>query len=291
MFFVNLRHYPSKNLFIMKKILVPTDFSKPSEYASKLASTIAKNSDSEVHLLHMIEIPTGIIDMGGGSNFSIPESMLYIRKVRDKLINYKQKFFPENNSVKHSIRFQNPYEGIRDYGKKINADLIVMGSKGHTDLEEILIGSNTEKVVRNSEAPVLVTKKDGDNFNPKNLIFASSFKPDKNKAFTRFLDFANNFDSKIHLLKINTPQKFENTQKTKDRIQNFVSKHNLKNYSINVYNDSSVERGILNYSNEINADVIALATHGRSGLSHIFNGSITKHLSKKAIKPMLTFKV
>ncbi len=275
----------------MKKILVPTDFSKSSEYATKLAAEIAEKSNSEVHLLHMIELPTGFVDMGGGTTFSIPESMLYIRKVRDRLVDYKQEFFPGNDNVKHAIRFQSPYEGIRDYGKKINADLITMGTKGHTELEEILIGSNTEKVVRNSEIPVLVTKKDGSNFSPKNLIFASSFKPDKSHAFSRFLDFASNFNSKVHLLKINTPQKFENTQETKQKIQNFINKYDIKNYSINVYNDSSVEKGILNFSNEIDADLIALATHGRSGLSHIFNGSITKHLSKKSIKPMLTFKI
>ncbi|CAM1345916.1 universal stress protein [Tenacibaculum crassostreae] len=276
----------------MKKILVPTDFSKPSEYASKLASKLAEKANSEVHLLHMVELPTGIIDMGAGTNFSIPESMLYIRKVRDRLIDYKKEFFPKNENVKHAIRFQTPFDGIRDYAKKNNPDLIVMGAKGHTDLEEMLIGSNTEKVVRNSEIPVMVTKKDGDNFTPKNLVFASSFKPNKNEAFERFLTFAKNFEnSNIHLLKINTPQKFENTQETNARIQNFINAYDLQNYSINVYNDSSIEKGILNFSNKVNADVIALATHGRSGLSHIFNGSITKSLSKSSIKPMLTFKV
>lgn len=276
----------------MKKILVPTDFSKPSEYASKLASKLAEKANSEVHLLHMVELPTGIIDMGAGTNFSIPESMLYIRKVRDRLIDYKKEFFPKNENVKHAIRFQTPFDGIRDYAKKNNPDLIVMGAKGHTDLEEMLIGSNTEKVVRNSEIPVMVTKKDGDNFTPKNLVFTSSFKPNKNEAFERFLTFAKNFEnSNIHLLKINTPQKFENTQETNARIQNFINAYDLQNYSINVYNDSSIEKGILNFSNKVNADVIALATHGRSGLSHIFNGSITKSLSKSSIKPMLTFKV
>ncbi|CAM1349791.1 MULTISPECIES: universal stress protein [Tenacibaculum] len=275
----------------MKKILVPIDFSKPSEYASKLASTIAKKANSEVHLLHMVELPTGFVDMGSGTNFSIPESMLYIRKVRDRMLDYKKQFFPKNDNVKHAIRFQSPFDGIQDYSKKIGTDLIIMGAKGHTNLEEILIGSNTEKVVRNSEIPVIVTKKNGDHFIPKNLVFASSFKPDKTKAFERFLDFAQNFDSKINLLKVNTPQKFENTQETNKRIKKFIAKYDLKNYTINVYNDSSIEKGILNFSNKINADIIALATHGRSGLSHIFNGSITKHLSKKSIKPMLTFKV
>lgn len=275
----------------MKKILVPTDFSIPSEHALKLASSLAKKSKSEVHLLHMVELPTGIIDMGSGSNFSIPESMLYIRKVRDKLIKYKNQFFPKIQNIKHAIRFQNPYEGIRDYSKKINADLITMGTKGHTELEEMLIGSNTEKVVRNSEIPVLVTKTNEEEFKPKNLVFASSFKPQKNNAFEKFLDFASNFKSKIHLLKINTPHKFENSQISRQKIKEFADRHNFSDYSINIYNDSSVENGILNFSNEKNADIIALATHGRSGLSHIFNGSITKNLSKSSIKPMLTFKV
>jgi nucleotide-binding universal stress UspA family protein len=275
----------------MKKILVPIDFSKPSEYASKLASTIAKKANSEVHLLHMVELPTGFVDMGSGTNFSIPESMLYIRKVRDRMLDYKKQFFPKNNNIKHAIRFQSPYDGIQDYSKKNGTDLIIMGAKGHTNLEEILIGSNTEKIVRNSDIPVIVTKKNGDYFIPKDLVFASSFKPDKTQAFERFLEFAENFDSKIHLLKVNTPQKFENTQETNKRIKKFIEKYDLKNYTINVYNDSSIEKGILNFSNKINADIIALATHGRSGLAHIFNGSITKHLSKKSIKPMLTFKV
>ncbi|CAM1358961.1 Universal stress protein [Tenacibaculum litoreum] len=275
----------------MKKILVPIDFSKPSEYASKLASTIAKKANSEVHLLHMVELPTGFVDMGSGTNFSIPESMLYIRKVRDRMLDYKKQFFPKNNNIKHAIRFQSPYDGIQDYSKKNGTDLIIMGAKGHTNLEEILIGSNTEKIVRNSDIPVIVTKKNGDHFIPKDLVFASSFKPDKTQAFERFLEFAENFDSKIHLLKVNTPQKFENTQETNKRIKKFIEKYDLKNYTINVYNDSSIEKGILNFSNKINADIIALATHGRSGLAHIFNGSITKHLSKKSIKPMLTFKV
>jgi len=76
----------------MKNILVPIDFSKKSEYASKMAAKIAEKSGSTVYLLHMIDLPTGIIDMGAGSNFSIPESMLYIRKVKKKLLNLKINF-------------------------------------------------------------------------------------------------------------------------------------------------------------------------------------------------------
>ena len=275
----------------MRTILTPTDFSKASEFAAKLANKIAKKSNSEVHLLHLIELPTGIVDMGAGSNFSVPESMLYIRKIKEKIVKFKERFFSDSLDIKYSIRFQNPYEGIRDYAKKINADLITMGSKGHTPIEEILIGSNTEKTVRNSEIPVLVTRSENEVNSLKNFVFASSFKPNKNDAFQRFLNFSKNFNCKIHLLKVNTPKKFENTYDSKKKIEDFVKRQGIEDCKIAVYNDNSVENGILNFSKEINADLVALATHGRSGLSHIFNGSITKNLSKTSNTPMLTFKV
>ncbi|WP_439132918.1 universal stress protein [Polaribacter sp.] len=276
----------------MKKILVPIDFSEKSEFASKMAARIAKESKSKVYLLHMIELPTGIMDMGAGTNFSIPESMLYLRKVKERMLEFKKLFFHKKTEVQHAIRFQHPHEGILKYADKIKADLIIMGSKGHSDFEEILIGSNTEKVVRTSKAPVLVVKKDKKKFRLRNLVFASSFKnEDKKEVFRKFLAFANHFNSEIHLLKVNTPSRFESTQESTQKVKLFIKEFDLPKYSINIYNDASIEKGILNFSKDINADLIALSTHGRSGLSHLFAASVTKTLSKKALKPILTIKV
>lgn len=275
----------------MKKILVPIDFSKQSEFASKIANKIAKKSGSTIYLLHLIELPSGVVDMGSGGRFSIPESMLYLRKTKQKIASFKEKFFSKNIDIHHIIKLQNPYEGILKYAEKLEADLIIMGSKGHSEFEEILIGSNTEKVVRTSKTPVIVVKKDTENFKIKDLVFASSFKEDNKIAFEKFLAFANQFKSKIHLLKVNTTHKFESTHDAKTKIKDFISDYALPNHSINIYSDTSVEKGILNFSRDKNADLIALSTHGRSGLSHLFNGSVTKNLSKSALKPMLTFKI
>ncbi|MCI2228710.1 universal stress protein [Polaribacter sp. MSW13] len=275
----------------MKRILVPIDFSKQSEYAAKMAARIAKKSNSEIFLLHLIELPSGVVDMGSGSKFSIPESMLYLRMTRERIISFKENFFSKKTRVSYSIKLQNPHEGIQKYADKINADLIVMGSKGHSEFEEILIGSNTEKVVRTSTVPVLVVKKDDEKFKLKNLVFASSFKNDNKEVFRKFLDFANAFDSKIHLLKVNTPSNFESTHDAKEKVKGFIKEFKLPKHSINIYNDTSIESGILNFSRDINADIIALSTHGRSGLSHLFSASVTKNLSKSALKPMLTIKV
>lgn len=275
----------------MKKILVPIDFSKPSEYAAKMAAKIAKKTSASIYLIHLIELPTGVIDMGSGSKFSIPESMLYLRKTKEKIVAFKNTFFTDEMNVEYFIKLSNPFDGIKKYAEKINADLIIMGSKGHSEFEEIMIGSNTEKVVRSSKTPVIVVKKDNAKIKLKNLVFASNFKEENKEVFSKFLNFANAFNSKIHLLKINTPSQFESTFNAKEKVKTFIKDYNLPKHTINIYNDVSVEKGILNYAKEKKADLIALSTHGRSGISHLFTGSVTKNLSKKALKPMFTVKV
>ncbi|MGK0446964.1 MAG: nucleotide-binding universal stress UspA family protein [Polaribacter sp.] len=276
---------------MMKKILVPIDFSKPSEYASKIAAKIAKKTNATIYLIHLIELPKGSIDMGAGSNYSIPESMLYLRKIREKILQFKENIFSKDINVEYFIKLNNPFKGIQKYAEKIDADLIIMGSKGHSIFEEVMIGSNTEKVVRSSKRPVIVVKRDVKKFKLKNLVFASNFKEENKEVFGKFVHFANIFESKIHLLKINTPANFQTTSQTNEKVKSFITDFNLQNYKINIFSDVSVEKGILNFSKEINADLIALSTHGRSGLAHLFTGSVTKNLSKNALKPMLTIKV
>ena len=275
---------------MMKSILVPTDFSKTSEYACKIAAKIAKKTSATVYLIHLIELPKGVIDMAASSKFSIPESMLYLRKIREKILKIRDSLFRKEINVKYIIKLNNPFDGIQKYADKIDADLIIMGFKGHSELEEMIIGSNTEKIVRSSKRPVIVIKQDGKKFKLKNLVFASNFKEENKEVFGKFVDFANTFGSKIHLLNVNTPAHFQSTSEAKQKIKDFISDFNIPKHKINVYSDVSVEKGILNFSKDINADLIALSTHGRTGLAHLFTGSVTKNLSKNALKPMLTIR-
>ena len=275
----------------MYKILVPVDFSKKSEFAVKMSAQIGKKIKSEIHLLHLVELPSGIVDMGAGSNFSIPASMMYLRKVKEKIIHLKNTFFDSDHIIKYSIKFENPFEGIRNYTQKNDINLIVMGSKGVSDFEEMIIGSNTEKVVRTSNIPVVVVKTDNDKFKFKKLVFASNFDDENKAAFVDFLAFAKKFNSQIHLLKINTISNFESSYTTHKKIKDFVKGFNLKRKTITIYNDASVVKGIINFAKEIDADVIALTTHGRSGLSSLFNGSVAKSVSKNVLRPVITFKI
>ena len=175
--------------------------------------------------------------------------------------------------------------------KKNKIDLIVMGSHGSSGIEELLIGSNTEKVVRLSDIPVLVIKKDIGKFEGKNFVFASDFSNEIKKPFKKMIEFTKIFDANLFLVMISTPNSFKPTLLAEKIMSDFIADLDIQNYSLHIFNDVNVESGILNFSNAINADLIGLCTHGRTGLAHFFNGSISEDLVNHAVKPVITFKI
>lgn len=276
----------------MKNILVPIDFSVQAKYAAKVATDIAKLTNSKIFLLHMLELPTGVVDPAsyGGSN-NTPTTLLFLNRAHEKFEEFKKLPFFEGLEVEDSVQFHKAYDGIIDESKKQNIDLIVMGSQGTSGLEEMLIGSNTEKVVRNSDVPVLVIKREVDKFKIENIVFASNFEQKSKVAFQNILNFASLFNARLHLLKINTIHNFETTKESSDAIRNFINDFDLGDYTLNIYNDVSVESGILNFASVIDADAILLNTSGRRGLAHLFTGSISEDLANHAKLPVITFKL
>lgn len=274
----------------MKKILVPTDFSEHAKYASKVAAQIARKNNAEIYLLNLLDLPSHMNDaVNNGVN--IPEVMLYLAKTKERLAELTEENYFEGLTVHTDARLERAFEGIVTYSKEINADLIVMGSHGASGFQEMFIGSNTEKVVRASDIPVIIIKSEMEDFKIEKFVFASDFSNEIKKPFLKLVEFANLFEAKLDLVMINTPNSFKTNSVAENIMQNFVSGFSLNNYSLNIYNDMNVEKGIINYSNKINADLIGIATHGRTGLAHFFNGSVSEDLVNHAIKPVITFRI
>lgn len=274
----------------MKRILVPTDFSAHAENALKVAAQIAKKSNSEILILHMLEIPTQMNDAITGAT-SIPEVMLFIKKANETLQKLKQKDYLKGIQVTEQVKFERAFDGILSFSKENKTDLIVMGSHGVSGIEEVLIGSNTEKVVRLSEVPVLVIKKGTTELKGANFVFASDFSKEIKKPFKKMIEFSKIFDAKLNLVMICTPNSFKPTALSEQIMNDFIADFKITNYSAHIYNDVNIEKGIINFSNSINADLIGLCTHGRTGLAHFFTGSISEDLVNHAVKPIITFKI
>lgn len=276
----------------MKRILVPVDFSKEAENAAKIASDIARKTDSEIFLVHMLELPVSTIDPAEMSTISSEPQIIYFMKLaHEKFEKFKQLPFFNGLRVIETVQFQHAFSGIINESEKNKIDLIVMGSQGASGLQEMFIGSNTEKVVRRSKVPVLVIKQDVEHFQVKDIIFASDFNKESKTTFHRVIEFADLFQATIHLLYINTIHNFNTSRNIENRIKRFMKDFDFDNYTTNIYNDISIEKGILSFGREIDADLIALNTHGRSGLSQLFNGSVGQELANHALRPVITFKI
>lgn len=274
----------------MKKILVPTDFSDQAENALKVAALLAKTHNAEIYLLHILEIPLHEVD-AMNSHSDLPEAMFFMQLAHKKFENILSKDYLKDVIVHETIDFNEIFKGIFHTCKKHDIDLVIMGSNGVSGLKEMLIGSNTEKVVRTSETPVLVVKKEHDIFNIDNFVFASDFKEENKKTYGKAIEFAKTLNAKIHLLTVNTPNKFITSEHANSRMQDFANSSNFSNYSMNIYNDLTIEKGIMNFSQTIHADLIGMSTHGRQGISHFFNGSISEDLVNHAKRPVITFKI
>ena len=274
----------------MKKILIPTDFSKNAEHALKVAAQIAKKNDGEIILLHMLGLPNqGSDAMVSGK--SIPEIMFFKNAAINKLEDLMDADYLKDIPVSEIIQFEMAFDGILNISKKNNVDLIVMGSHGASGFKEMFIGSNAEKVVRNSEIPVLIIKEENNDFKVNDFVFASDFSDEIKKPFEKVLAIADKFGSKLHVVTINTPGNFKPTAVSQQIMNSFLANFKSDAIVTHIYNDVSVEDGVLNFANSINADLIGMSTHGRKGLSHFLNGSISEDLVNHSVKPVITFKI
>lgn len=276
----------------MKKILVPTDFSPQAENALKVAAQLARRFDGEIYLLHMLELPLVLVDPVSGSGTShLPEALFFMKLAKKRFKELMAKDYLEGIKVYETVEFHQAFEGIMEISTKHKCDVIIMGSHGATGLKEIFIGSNAEKVVINSIIPVLIIKNEHPEFVVNNFVFATDANLENKHTLCKVKKFVEKFEARLHLVYINTANNFMNEAKAQKNLEEFVEGEDLKNCTLNIYNDVTVEKGILNFTNSINAEMIGISTHGRKGLSHFFNGSISVDLVNHANMPIVTFKI
>lgn len=93
------------------------------------------------------------------------------------------------------------------------------------------------------------------------------------------------FGAKLHILFLNTPFNFIRDNELKD----YASRHNFTNFTLNLRQDRYEPDGIISFVQEIKADMLAMATHGRKGLSHFITGSITEDVVNHIECPVWTY--
>jgi nucleotide-binding universal stress UspA family protein len=280
----------------MKKILVPTDFSKTAQIAVEVAADIARKANAELTLLHVVEeASAGSFNIEGQVSTRSDDwedkifTMRLIERGKKQLAKTVEDPKFSGVKIKTELRIGAPFHGMRKLITDKKVDLVVMGTAGQSKIEEMIIGSNTEKVVRHSNCPVLTVHKKPAKGDFKNIVYATAMSKDE-EIFSRVVRSTQQmYDATVHLVRINTPGNFQRDAEVKRYMQDFAKKLQLKNYTINVFNDLTEEEGIIYFADSINADLIAMATHGRTGFAHVMAGSIAEDVVSHAKRPVLTF--
>jgi len=279
----------------MKKILIPTDFSDEACQAVDFGIEMALNNKLMIKLVHVYEYPMSTaytsLDVGGPDPM---ESEFVIKMINQSKINLEettQMIRDRGVQVEQELKIGNPFVNLSNEMDEAGYELVVMGSKGSSGIQEMLIGSNTEKVVRHSKCPVVTIKQPTHIEDINSIVFASNFKGEDPNMILHLKQLQAFFKAKLHFLRVNTLNDFEPDRYSKKRIHKWLENQMFDNYDLRIYNDKVEEDGIIHYAEEIDADMLAIGTHGRTGLSHIFRGSLAEDVVNHAKRPIWTFHI
>ncbi|NOT75691.1 MAG: universal stress protein [Cyclobacteriaceae bacterium] len=270
----------------MKKILIPCDFSKTFTEAFKFGVSFARSVNASITLLHVIDIPP-LADPMLGQTF-IVDNRIYeslTRQAQQKFEILCKKYAPDMPAINLEVKQGPVAMTIQLYSQTTSFDDIVMGTHGVTGLKEFFVGSNTERVVRFSAIPVFAIRKAREFSSIKHIILPTTFELNQLDFIKELKALQQSLNATIHLLHINRPGQSISEKDFEDYCQFYQ----LTNITYNIRNAPSEQDGILDFARERKADLIAMATHGRSGLAHLLTGSIAESVVNRLTCPVWTY--
>lgn len=138
----------------VRNILVPIDFSPPSEKALSYARAFAKQFDARITLLHVIEPSVYPKEFGYGS----ADDRAWVKAATDRLQALASRKLELAFLARVLVGRGPPFKVIASMSQDLEIDLIIIATHGYSGLKHVLIGSTAERVVRHAQCPVLVVR-------------------------------------------------------------------------------------------------------------------------------------
>lgn len=287
-----------------KKIIVPIDYSDTSMKALGYASALAGKFGSQLLLIHVLEFPTVF-------NSSKPAYKAWDRSIEEKA----QKRLSETITFEideliwatSEVRIGRAYKEICECAKREKADLIVMGTHGFTGIKHVVLGSTAERVVRHAPCSVLTVRPtnghDAHSFaDPRSILVPTDFSVRAETALKLAITMAREHGAQIDLLYVVPinyyPGEFEGLVSRTLEAQETDAAHKKlatlrkglmrKNIPIATHvRQGRVPTQICDAAKELNSDLIAMSTQGRTRWQHALLGSTTEDVVRQATCPVL----
>lgn len=271
----------------MKYILIPTDFSESARNASEFGIELAKLLDLPIKFLHSIQTPIDWSKLNKQDENKYPESKAKINNAKEQLKSLEKKAEDKQVEAEHTLIFNTGMQELNNYVNPENYELVIMGTHGTKGFQKIL-GSNTQKLIRQSKVPVLAIKHKFNISNLNKILIATDLKEESQSAFQHIFKILGNLNTEKNLIYINTPYNFKEYEEIENLMSNFLKNCGVKNIKTQSLSANNEARGIGMAINKIKPDLFTSITHQRSGLDTIFSPSITEEIINNYDIPVLS---
>lgn len=261
------------------KILFPTDFSENAEIAAKFAIDIAKRTNGSILAFHAYDVPY--------SERSMTTSLLHeMKDIANQHMREFEAAVLASSGVEYTtqVSLGNPIRMSKELSEKMKIDLVVLGTKGASGIEELLIGSNAASVIQNIDFPVLVIPPKSEVKDINNIVLATDLDlHQKERPLLRLKAFANIYGATINILH------FQDDHKVKEGSREFLEKHlgDVPHSYAVLSKKDDLDKDILEYCQSKNADMVTAITKRYGFFEGLFRSSLTSKLAYHTNIPML----
>lgn len=272
----------------MKTILVPTDLSALADSALRVAVDLARTYRAEIRLVRYLPFLTAL-DSKSEDPMDIASSINEQQQIVEAEL---QQVVADLNYPGISVvpitcwNESGHYEPIPSH----RPDLLVLATHSASGAADQLFGSDAEHVVRDADCPVLVIRQAVVSFSPTNAVAAI----DMDDALKQYWP-PYPFDAVGHRLSqfvyVSTPNNNLVPDGVHAWMDELAHEKGITDYTLQVRQARTIERGILDYADERQADLIVLYTHNYTGLRHLLRGSVADDVLNHATVPVLIQKL
>lgn len=261
------------------RVLLPTDFSENAALATQFALDIARRTDGYILALHAYDVPH--------YERSMTTSLLIeMKKSAEQNMSDFEEQHLANSGIDYDshVMIGNPIRLSREMVQKHELEMVVMGTKGASGLEEFLIGSNAASVIHNVEVPVLVVPPSSVVKDIKRIVLATDLEfKSKKPPLQALAKIARVYDAEIFLLHIQDEDGFPGG--TRELIAEAMGdvKHS---YHIASKKDD-IEETILNFCEQKETDVVSAISKRYGFFQGLFHKSLTSKLAYHSNIPLL----
>jgi len=273
------------NKTLMKKILMAMDFSESSLNAFQHGISIAQKFNSEITLLWN-ETKDSVLNLAVDKKVSIKEA------AEKKLKETVEKFRDKNIEFKYIITKGTTYKEVIKASQNIDADLIITGNHGTHGVRRFFMGDNANKIIALAKCPVLTIQLHRNIAQDlKKIVIAIDSTLETRQKLPITMEFALRFGAEVHVVGIYTSSVGSIKMKVDSYVKQTLASLKTKGIPSKVHfvNTSNISKSIINYSKQVQANLIITMVDTEFFTSDVFLGKQGQQLVNQSSIPVLSY--